>query len=154
MNALCDAALKGNLEEVTELVRHGAKVNESDENGNTPLHLAAAKGNKQVVYFLLSAGASPLVPNRQRMLPIHMAAYYGYLITVRMLAGDGMGLHAMDARGRTPADIARERGFDAIVHFLENSFGQLETHPTPVPRFAKGLGGFKKIPHPTPKTGV
>ncbi|GAB5031727.1 polymerase gamma [Nannochloropsis oceanica] len=69
--------------------------------------------------------------------PLHTAAYTGDLITVKILTkeeeGEGEGgreggrgglvavkrVDALDAKGRTPAQVARERGFDEVALYLE-----------------------------------
>lgn len=47
-----EAARKGDLAAVKKLVEQGADINETDKDGNTPLHVAAAKGYMEIVRFL------------------------------------------------------------------------------------------------------
>ena len=53
------AAEGGNFELVRLLLRHGAKIDVRNGQGEQPLHYAAKNGNTQVVELLLDNGASP-----------------------------------------------------------------------------------------------
>lgn len=55
---LIDAAKAGDLEAVENLLRTGAKVNETDYYGATALIVAARKGHVEIVDKLISAGAN------------------------------------------------------------------------------------------------
>ena len=58
--ALCDAASKGNIELLRQLVSRGLDVNEGDYDRRTALHLAASEGLLHVVQFLVAeAEADP-----------------------------------------------------------------------------------------------
>ena len=60
---LCDAAARGSIDELKELVNMGAPVDEGDYDKRTAIHLAASEGMLEVVRFLvdeLSANHSPL----------------------------------------------------------------------------------------------
>lgn len=50
----------------------GGDVNEKDQNGNTPLHLAAARGWLRLIQSLIRDGASILVLNNQGLAPCHI----------------------------------------------------------------------------------
>ncbi len=45
------------------LLKHGAKPDIADEEGNTPLHFAAQRGTEELAKFLLTLGANPYVRN-------------------------------------------------------------------------------------------
>ena len=51
--ALIDAALRGQIAPLRQLVKAGANVNATNDEGNTPLAIAAATGKSQLVEFLL-----------------------------------------------------------------------------------------------------
>jgi hypothetical protein len=55
------AATSGNLEWVDDLLREGAQINGTDEEGNTPLMLATKNRHVVVVALLLEEGADPNV---------------------------------------------------------------------------------------------
>lgn len=55
---MCAAAGSGDLEEVKNLINHGASVNQGDYDQRTPLHLAVSEGHTEVVKFLLENDAN------------------------------------------------------------------------------------------------
>mmetsp|Transcript_62463 Transcript_62463/g.147282 ORF Transcript_62463/g.147282 Transcript_62463/m.147282 type:complete len:757 (+) Transcript_62463:310-2580(+) len=55
---MCNAASKGDLEEIKRLVAKGASVNACDYDRRSALHLAAAEGHDEVVAFLVIYGAN------------------------------------------------------------------------------------------------
>ena len=67
------ASSRGNLETVKLLVDSGAKVNESDPFGMSPIIGAAASGNRDVVTFLKSKGAKVSPGDLERMYTIMRA---------------------------------------------------------------------------------
>lgn len=73
-HVLYSAALKGNLNLATLLLKYGADVNMHDKaTGSTALHVAVAKGNTPLVQLLISAGASPHIKNNAQETPLGMA---------------------------------------------------------------------------------
>lgn len=58
-SALNWAAFRGHTTIITELIRHKAPLEAIDEDGYTPLLLAAFKGHLEAVDLLLAAGADP-----------------------------------------------------------------------------------------------
>ena len=56
-NALHQAIVKGDVEEVRRLIANGANVEARSDQGQTPLHLAAQRGNAQMAALLIKDGA-------------------------------------------------------------------------------------------------
>ncbi len=56
---LLSAAKKGQTQRVRTLLDHGAAIESTDKEGNTPLILAADHGHEETVSLLLSKGAKP-----------------------------------------------------------------------------------------------
>lgn len=54
-----EAARKGDLATIKKLVEQGVDINETDKDGNTPLHVAAAKGYMEIVRYLTEYKANP-----------------------------------------------------------------------------------------------
>jgi len=55
------------------LLSHGAKVNDRDDDGQTPLHTAARDGNLKVVELLLTHGAEINAKDKQSKTPLQLA---------------------------------------------------------------------------------
>lgn len=68
------------------LVRKGARINATAENGGTPLHLAAFWGHFDVVKVLVEEGASMDVKNDKGRTPLDLSALYGYRKMAEYLA--------------------------------------------------------------------
>ena len=58
---------------VTVLMNKGAFVNPRDQEGNTPLHLAAKGGHDGTVRILLSDGADATIRNNAGQTPLDLA---------------------------------------------------------------------------------
>lgn len=58
-DALFEALMRGNVSEVSALLEAGASVNECNEDGQTPLAIAALKDELEIVNLLLVKGANP-----------------------------------------------------------------------------------------------
>ena len=78
-------------------------INEQDENGNTPLHIAAQHGNKFLITKLMSLGASIDVKNNNKNTPLHTAIIYGHSYCVNVFfenskdtVSEIVGIHGRD----------------------------------------------------------
>jgi ankyrin repeat protein len=75
MSALMSRCLVGTPEEVASAIRSGADVNEQDERGDTPLHVAARHNiNPEVIAVLLNAGADANARDSDGLRPIVYAS--------------------------------------------------------------------------------
>lgn len=70
---LCRAALRGNEQILKRLLEKGARVEQADELGNTPLHLAVMGDSASAAEILLQAGAPVLVANSDGLTPLEIA---------------------------------------------------------------------------------
>jgi ankyrin repeat protein len=100
---LFKAASAGNLGAAKAAILAGARVNASNEWGNTPVMLAAQQGQVDVVRALLRAGAS--VDGRGgAMTPLAAAALGGHTEVVKLLLNSG-----------AQTDTSTETGESALV---------------------------------------
>jgi len=85
VSALKLACIQERDDLVSELLRYGARVNASDEEGVTALHTAASTGNSKIVSLLLDAGADPEAMTSTGQTPLMRAAQTGDEKVVRLL---------------------------------------------------------------------
>lgn len=62
---------------VSEFLNRGANIDARDQNGNTPLHLAALMGLAELTEKLLKWGADPNMVNGNGQLPLELALVKG-----------------------------------------------------------------------------
>ena len=94
---VADAAMRGDLEAVTDLLRRGADV-----NGMTALHWASERGDLEIVEALLFAGAFPDAATRNgEYSPLHLAAKAGHGQIVRTLLEGGANPGLASTTGTT-----------------------------------------------------
>lgn len=85
------AACEGHVDEVQELIKGGADVDEKNEQGLTPLHLIALNGRCDLAEVLLDHGAN--INQREnytgKLTPMAMALLMGYDDLVEVMAERG-----------------------------------------------------------------
>jgi ankyrin repeat protein len=92
---------------------HGA-----DEDGRTPLHLAAQRSAGGAVRALLDAGAAVDAGDRLRQTPLHLAAASNAVGTAQQLLDAGAPFDALDAAGASPLHLAASADAVAAVSLL------------------------------------
>jgi len=127
---------------VAVLIRHGAKVDAMDQNGFTPLHLAAIQGSTEVAELLLKNNADPNAPvtsssteSGQRVMPgmmgsrrtagdtpLHLAALAGQTNIIDLLLKSGASVNATNLDGMTPLDLTRQSGLSPSLFLLQRQF--------------------------------
>jgi ankyrin repeat protein len=106
------AAFFSHPEAVRLLLSHGTDVNAASRNGQrvAPLHSAVAGGNVEIVRELLLHGADVHARQELGFTALHGAAVEGNEEMIRLLLAHGADRAQKDDSGKTPADLARERG--------------------------------------------
>lgn len=155
--ALYRAVKVGDINAVRAELSAGADVNAKDNFSRTPLSNAALYGHLEVVRFLVDKGADV---NAKHYFgsPLHLAAEYGYLEVVRFLLNEDADPNTTrDNDGKTPMDLAREKGYAAFARI----FAVAETYglSAPVPNKVAGQepGRFpvqQRAPGASPRTHV
>lgn len=109
---LHDAIRKDDHAEVERLLESGKDVNAKDEDGNTPLHLAAAAGHPQMIELLLKHGADINARGENGQTPllsalIEVGGYPDkdrekrYSASAILLINRGADVTVTDSRGKT-----------------------------------------------------
>lgn len=105
---LCNAAEKGDLQEVRRLVEAGANINGRHSRwNNTPLFEAVSHGQLEVVRFLACLNNIQLdAPNSDEQTALHRAANRGSKDIVELLVRQGANINAKDVHEQTPLHLA------------------------------------------------
>ena len=113
---VADAAMRGDAEEVHELLRAGADVNAAQGDGMTALHWAAENGRIELAEVLVFAGANPEAATRVGgFTPLMVASRAGHAGIVRLLADAGANLEATTETGETALHYAAWSGNPEIA---------------------------------------
>ncbi len=120
--ALCgpihDAAKSGDLAKVRALLQENpGLIASNDENGLTPLYLAATFGHKDVAELLLAKGANANAKKEGGVTPLMIATEKGYKDVVELLLANGADVNA-DTRGNTALIMATQEGRRDLVQLL------------------------------------
>ncbi|XP_015705521.1 cyclin-dependent kinase 4 inhibitor B [Coturnix japonica] len=103
---LANAAARGDLQRVRELLDGEADPNAINSFGRTPIQVMML-GSPRVAELLLQRGADPNRPDpRTGCRPAHDAARAGFLDTLETLHRAGARLDLPDSSGRLPLDVA------------------------------------------------
>jgi hypothetical protein len=90
-------------------------------NGAEPLHCAAMNGMVDALRMLLSCGAPPdAATPRAFYTPLHYAAAHGHAAACRLLLESGAAVGPEEMWGRTPEELASERGHILTVRLLRS----------------------------------
>jgi ankyrin repeat protein len=101
------------------LLANGAQVNVPSRNAQrvAPIHSAVAGGDVEIVRDLLASGAD-VHARESGFTPLHGAAAEGNAEMVRLLLAYAADPEARSDTGKTPADMARERGHETVADLL------------------------------------
>ena len=82
-----------------------------EEDGKTPLHIAAFIGNPANIRALLAAGADVMARTEDGKTPLHIAAKCYFVCksgAIQTLLDAGADAKAKDKEGKTPWNLAQE----------------------------------------------
>ncbi|XP_054034702.1 ankyrin repeat domain-containing protein 54-like [Dryobates pubescens] len=127
---LANAAARGDLQRLKELLDDAADPNTVNSYGRTPIQVMML-GSPRVAELLLQFGADPNRPDPSTgCFPIHDAARSGFLETVAVLHRAGARLDLPDGRGRLPLDVAVGGPHGPVGCYLRHP-PSLPVHPPP-----------------------
>jgi ankyrin repeat protein len=113
------AAFYGDLQELKNYINNGAKVNEQDAAGYTPLHCAVCGDHMDIVKFLLGSGANVNARTKNGWTPL---AFVWPVEMAELLIANGADVRVEDERGQTALHWAvnrnNHRGNRALIELL------------------------------------
>ena len=116
---VADAAQRGDLGTVRELLRSGADVNAAQNSGMSALHWAAQQNDAQVIEILLYAGANTEATTRLGgYTPLHLAGRAGHAPALDALLSGGAEVDVFTTTGATALHFAASSGRAAAIETL------------------------------------
>lgn len=88
------------------LLECGSDINATDEDMQTPLHMACIFGDLHMAAELLSKGANVNCQDISKSTPLHTAVHFGNLPLVELLVENGASLNLTDEGNDTPVTKA------------------------------------------------
>lgn len=125
--ALLLAAAKDHKGDIVHLLlRIGANVATTTDNGWTALHYAADKGHEAAVRLLLEKGADVATKTNYGCTALHRAAWNGHEAVVRLLLEKRANVAAKAALLWTALHLAADRGHKTVVQLLLENGADVE----------------------------
>ena len=120
---VADAAARGDIETVQDLLRNGADVNTAQGDGMTALHWAAERGDAKLAEVLIYSGANVNAGTRiGRYTPLHLASRGGHgEVVLALLRAKANPNAATTNSGAAPLHLAAVAGEADVVHALLKS---------------------------------
>ena len=90
----------------------------ANNDGITPVYVAAENGHAETVWVLAELGACVMAPRNGGFTPVYTAAQNGHAETVRVLAEFGACVKTAGNDGATPVYIAAQNGHAEVIRLL------------------------------------
>ena len=122
LEAIIDAAKKGDIEAVKQHLAAGTNVNTKDSQGWAPLHLAADRGHKKVIELLIAKGANVNAKDQKGRTALDWAEEQNKEITylLRKQGGKtGKELKKLEAVNKSIHSAARYGNIEAVRKHLD-----------------------------------
>lgn len=118
LSLACDKGHKPEVQRLLELHRmKGISIEERDEMGWAPLHIAVNHGYDSITRILLEYGADPM-HDLDGNKPLHLATKKGYESIARLLLEKGADVEASGPDGVTALHLAASHGFTPMIDLL------------------------------------
>ena len=107
---LIQAAKRGDVTAIQNLLDEGAGIDTRSSKGYSPLHIATIEGHLAVVGVLIAEGANVNNISSIGTTPLMSAAYRSYTGILQALLAAGADTKPKSNNGNTASDLARKRG--------------------------------------------
>uniref|UniRef100_A0A8C0AEF8 Ankyrin repeat domain-containing protein 27 n=1 Tax=Bos mutus grunniens TaxID=30521 RepID=A0A8C0AEF8_BOSMU len=96
----------------------GLGVNVTNQDGSSPLHVAALHGRADLILLLVKHGASVGARDTSQAVPLHLACQQGHFQVVKCLLESNAKPNKKDISGNTPLIYACSRGHHEVAALL------------------------------------
>jgi|SRR5699024_914950 len=102
------------------LLAEGSNVDQTNQQGNTPLMAAAKIGNQRMLDIILAHNPNIDKHNKAGKTALILAAESGQYNVVKMLVAHDANVAKTDNNGNTASDLASKFGYQQIVDLLND----------------------------------
>jgi 7,8-dihydropterin-6-yl-methyl-4-(beta-D-ribofuranosyl)aminobenzene 5'-phosphate synthase len=125
------AAQQGDIDTVKKLLNKNPDLLKTkDENGITPMHVAANGGHKEIIELLLSKGADANIKDNNGRTPLFFAAGNGSIDICTLLIEKGAQVNVANKYDRTPLLYAIWRNHKDLAEFLIDKAAEINFKDT------------------------
>ena len=122
------ATQSGDLDDIkSRISKDPAKINERNEFGYSPLHMAVREGEIEIVKYLVSQGADVNVKDVFNETPLYEAVSLGKIEIVKYLVFRGSSINTKNIRKESPLHIAVKENRLDIAKFLVSRGAEVNT---------------------------
>lgn len=144
------AALKGQKDLVTQLIKRDADINKP---GWAPLHYAATGGHTDIIKQLLDGNAFIDAQSPNGTTPLMMAAMYGSAASVKLLLEEGADVTMKNEQGMTALDFAQRGNRPDAIQMLSTVSRVAPAARSASPGTASPPAPPSANPQPVPRDG-
>ncbi len=118
----------GELSKIEILVKDNPEIlNEKDDYGYYPIHIAALNGHYEIVKYLVDKGCDYQIRSANGSTPLHLATKCNDLEIVRFLVENKVDINSRTNSGRNPVVIAAESGSKEVADYLLSKGAEIGT---------------------------